>query len=93
MTYNELKIKVLEKYFSRTNPMQRQAIFTINGAVLIIAGAGSGKTTVLCNRIANMVLFLCSDKAGFITGENICIDGGQTRLMIYHNDCGWRYEP
>ena len=43
--------------------------------------------------IANMVLFLCSDKSGFITGENICIDGGQTRLMIYHNDCGWRYEP
>ena len=43
--------------------------------------------------IANMVLFLCSEKAGFITGENICIDGGQTRLMIYHNDCGWSYEP
>ena len=43
--------------------------------------------------IANMVLFLCSDKAGFITGENICIDGGQTRLMIYHNDCGWEYKP
>ena len=43
--------------------------------------------------IANMVLFLCSDKAGFITGENICIDGGQTRQMIYHNDCGWSYRP
>ena len=43
--------------------------------------------------IANMVLFLCSDKAGFITGENICIDGGQTRLMVYHNDCGWTYDP
>ena len=43
--------------------------------------------------IANMVLFLCSDKAGFITGENICIDDGQTRLMIYHNDCGWSYQP
>ena len=43
--------------------------------------------------IANMVLFLCSDKAGFITGENICIDGGQTRLMIYHNDYGWTYNP
>ena len=43
--------------------------------------------------IANMVLFLCSDKAGFITGENICIDGGQTRLMIYHNDHGWTYRP
>ena len=40
--------------------------------------------------IANMVLFLCSDKAGFITGENICIDGGMTRQMIYHGDCGWR---
>lgn len=39
--------------------------------------------------IANMVLFLCSDKAGFITGENICIDGGMTRQMIYHNDFGW----
>ena len=39
--------------------------------------------------IANMVLYLCSDKAGFITGENICIDGGMTRLMIYHGDNGW----
>ena len=43
--------------------------------------------------IANMVLFLCSDKAGFITGENICIDGGMTRQMIYHNDCNWLYQP
>ena len=39
--------------------------------------------------IAHMVFFLCSDKAGFITGENICIDGGMTRQMIYHNDFGW----
>ena len=38
--------------------------------------------------IANMVLFLCSEKAGFITGENICIDGGMTKQMIYHGDCG-----
>ena len=43
--------------------------------------------------IAHMALFLSSEKAGFITGENICIDGGQTRLMIYHNDCGWIYQP
>ena len=42
--------------------------------------------------IANMVLYLASDKAGFITGENICIDGGMTRNMIYHNDFGWRLE-
>ena len=40
--------------------------------------------------IANMVLFLCSDKAGFITGENITIDGGMTKLMIYHNTNGWK---
>lgn len=42
--------------------------------------------------IANMVLYLCSDKAGFITGENICIDGGMTRQMIYHGDFGWKLE-
>lgn len=42
--------------------------------------------------IANMALFLASDKAGFITGENICIDGGQSKLMIYHGDHGWTLE-
>lgn len=42
--------------------------------------------------IANMVLFLCSGKAGFITGENICIDGGMTRQMIYHGDFGWHLD-
>lgn len=42
--------------------------------------------------IANMVLYLCSDRAGFITGENICIDGGMTRQMIYHNDFSWTLE-
>ena len=42
--------------------------------------------------IAQMVLFLCSDKAGFITGENICIDGGMTKQMIYHGDHGWKLE-
>ena len=42
--------------------------------------------------IANMVLYLCSDMAGFITGENVCIDGGMTRQMIYHGDCGWTLE-
>lgn len=39
--------------------------------------------------IAHMVLYLCSEKAGFITGENICIDGGMTHQMIYHGDHGW----
>ena len=44
------------------------------------------------NDIANAVLYLCSDMAGFITGENICIDGGMTRQMIYNGDCGWSLE-
>ncbi|MCQ2771068.1 MAG: SDR family oxidoreductase [Clostridia bacterium] len=41
------------------------------------------------NDIADVVLFLCSDSAGFINGENICVDGGMTKQMIYHNDAGW----
>jgi len=43
--------------------------------------------------IASAVMFLCSEGAGFITGENICVDGGMTKLMIYHNDHGWQYRP
>ena len=41
--------------------------------------------------IAEMALFLCSGKTGFITGENICMDGGMTKLMIYHGEHGWEY--
>ncbi|MBR7040986.1 MAG: SDR family oxidoreductase [Clostridia bacterium] len=41
--------------------------------------------------IAALALFLCSDRAGFITGENICADGGMTKLMIYHGEHGWEY--
>ncbi len=56
---------------------------------------GADATQQPCGRvgnppdIANMVLYLCSDMSGFITGENICIDGGMTKQMIYHNDNGW----
>lgn len=59
MTYDftELKKKALEKFFSRMNPQQQKAVFKINGPLLILAGAGSGKTTVLINRIANMIYF------------------------------------
>lgn len=43
--------------------------------------------------IASLILFLCSDKAGFITGQTIVADGGMTKLMIYHGDEGWSYHP
>ncbi len=55
--YISLKRSALEKYFEKMNPEQRKAIFKIRGPVLILAGAGSGKTTVLVNRIANMIYF------------------------------------
>ncbi len=53
----ELRKKVLEKEFSRMNNMQREAVFCVDGPLLILAGAGSGKTTVLVNRIANMIRY------------------------------------
>lgn len=55
--FTEIKKQCIDRFFSRTNQRQREAIYRTEGAVLIIAGAGSGKTTVLCNRIANMILF------------------------------------
>ena len=56
---NSLKMKrnALKKYFERMNDKQQDAVFNINGPLLILAGAGSGKTTVLVNRIANMIYF------------------------------------
>lgn len=43
--------------------------------------------------ISHAVQFLCSEKSRFMTGENIIIDGGMSKLMIYHNDNGWTYTP
>ena len=51
----ELRKRIIEKDFSRMNDMQKKAIFQVKGPVLILAGAGSGKTTVLVKRIANIV--------------------------------------
>ncbi len=51
------KQAALKKYFSRMNDMQQEAVFSVNGPLLVLAGAGSGKTTVIVNRIANMINF------------------------------------
>ena len=55
--YIELRKKIIEKEFSKLNPEQKQAVFKTDGALLILAGAGSGKTTVLVNRIANLIKY------------------------------------
>ncbi len=63
--YQSVKKRAIERFFAKTNDKQKEAIFRIDGPVLIIAGAGSGKTTVLCNRIANMLLFGDAYNSGF----------------------------
>lgn len=78
--YLALRRAAIEQYFSHINPMQRQAVFHTRGPVLILAGAGSGKTTVIINRIANMIMFGQGYEStfvpGFITEEHAdCLQG------------------
>ena len=57
---------MLDKIFFRMNPMQKEAVFHTDGPLLILAGAGSGKTTVLVNRIANLIQFGAAYNSTFI---------------------------
>ncbi len=92
MNFTDLRRKLIEKEFSRMNDMQRQAVFQANGAVLILAGAGSGKTTVLVNRIAYLIKYgnaYHSDFSYRVPTENDCVllekyinDGGEVPLDI-----------
>ena len=63
--YNTLKKQAMERFFEDLNDMQRKAVFNIDGPLLILAGAGSGKTTVLINRIANMIYFRTAMRISF----------------------------
>ena len=80
--YIELRNKLIRREYSRMNDMQFQAVATVDGPVLILAGAGSGKTTVLINRISNMIRFgraYTDLNAAYATQERVdalkkCID-------------------
>ncbi|MDE6520177.1 MAG: UvrD-helicase domain-containing protein [Ruminococcus sp.] len=92
-SFYEAKKAALRKYFSEMNEMQQEAIFTVNGAVLVLAGAGSGKTTVIVNRIVNMINFgnAYFNRNGGISGENETIflkkyaEGKADNIDILHS--------
>lgn len=77
------KKAALDKYFSHLNDMQREAVYTVGGPVLILAGAGSGKTTVLVNRIANMIMF---GNAYNSTENTIASDDDMSFLESYNGE-------
>lgn len=76
MDYLNLRKKIIEKEFGNMNERQFEAVVTVEGPLLVLAGAGSGKTTVLVNRISNIVKYgnaYNSDEEGWYTAEDIAL--------------------
>ena len=84
----EARRRYIESYFSQLNDMQKQAVMTTQGPLLLLAGAGSGKTTVLINRIANLIRFGAGADSllvpDFITEEDVTfLEGLQEPILEY----------
>lgn len=75
--YTEARRKIIESEFAALNPMQREAVLTTQGPLLILAGAGSGKTTALINRIANIIQYGCASDS-----EEVPADADEEDLRI-----------
>ena len=86
----ELRDNIIKKEFNRMNDMQLKAVLSVDGPLLILAGAGSGKTTVLVNRIANLMKF----GSAFGSNEvNVRVDENTINLMnAYYNGDSSVYE-
>ncbi len=81
--YISLKKKLFDTYYLKMNAPQKEAIYTVNGPLLVLAGAGSGKTTVLVNRISHIIRYGNAYYSDFIP-QNLCKDDIK-RLETYEN--------